>query len=67
MNFNDNDEVTPFICGTVLKGGSFVRKLRMLRCDLFSILSICHSQMLISHMKQARAIKKGVIGMVQDT
>ena len=43
LNFNDEDEVTPFVCGTIVQGGAFVRKLRMLRCDMFSILSVCHS------------------------
>lgn len=32
-------DIAPFICGTVVQGG-YKRKLKMLRGDLFSILSV---------------------------
>ena len=40
--------------------GGFRRKLQMLRSDLFSILSVCQSDQIITEWKQAKAIKKGV-------
>jgi len=42
MNFKDNFMVSPFILGSVVNGG-FERKLRMLRCDLWTLLSVSES------------------------
>ena len=37
---SDYLDIAPFICGTVVTGG-FTRKLRMIRADYFSMLTIC--------------------------
>ena len=43
-------DYTPIICGSVV-GGGFKRKLQMLRADLFSMLSVCQSERMISAWK----------------
>jgi hypothetical protein len=40
LTYHEADEIAPVICGTVVNGG-FNRKLRMLRADLFSLLTVC--------------------------
>lgn len=41
LNLEDGaDDYTPIICGSVV-GGGFKRKLKMLRADLFAMLSVC--------------------------
>lgn len=60
INYVDNDDIQPLICGTIVNG-SFTRKLRMMRADLFSLLAVSHSAEFISNHKQTTAIKKGVI------
>ena len=42
----DSEDIAPIICGTVVNGG-FKRKLRMLRADMFSMLSVCQSKGII--------------------
>lgn len=59
----EEQDIAPFICGTVVNG-SFSRKLRMLRADFFSLLSVCESSLIVSEKKQIRAIKKGIISYV---
>ena len=59
LTFHESDEIAPVVCGTVINGG-FNRKLRMLRADLFTMLSVCQSAEIISHKKQTNAIKKGI-------
>lgn len=46
LNLEDGaDDYTPIICGSVVGGGGynggFKRKLKMLRADLFAMLSVC--------------------------
>lgn len=48
LNLKDNFMVAPFIIGSVVSGG-FDRKLRMLRSDLFTLLSVIQSR---SFMKE---------------
>lgn len=50
FTFHEADEIAPVVCGTVVNGG-FFRKLRMLRADLFTMLSVCQSGSIISHKK----------------
>lgn len=52
-------ETAPLITGTVLKG-SFSRKLKMLRADLFATLSVCQSQYFVNSYKQTKCIKAGI-------
>ena len=66
ISFNERDEVGPIICGTVVAGG-FGRKLRMLRCDFFSMLSLCQSSHYVHDSKQSRKIRTGIIEMVKRT
>lgn len=57
-------EQVPYICGTVvrnLKGQSFCRKLKMLRVDLYSLLSVSQSKKFVKDWKQADRIQKGVL------
>ena len=39
INFDETEEVAPLICGTVVNG-SFTRKLRMIRADLYCLLAV---------------------------
>jgi hypothetical protein len=41
------DDYAPMICGSVVNGG-FTRKLQMLRCDLFSLISVSQSESMVS-------------------
>jgi len=59
----EEEDNAPFICGTVVNGG-FTRKLRMLRADLYSLLSVCESSFIVSDKKQIKAIKRGVISHI---
>lgn len=63
MLHQDEQEVAPLICGTVVNG-SFQRKLRMLRADLFCMLSICHSAYFATDFKQIKKIKTGILANV---
>lgn len=49
----DEQDIAPFICGTVVSGG-FARKLRMLRADIFSMLAVCHSSYFVTDFKQIK-------------
>lgn len=60
----DEKEQAPIICGTVLNGG-FHRKLRMLRADMFSMLSVCQSMNYMDSHKMSRKIRKGILEMVK--
>lgn len=64
LSFRERDDVAPFICGTVVEGG-FTRKLKMLRCDMFMMLSACQSSIFVHKLKQSRAIKRGIIEMIK--
>ena len=55
---NDSDPVTPLICGTIVNG-SFKRKLKMLRADVFAMLSVCQNEHIITEWNQSKAIKRG--------
>jgi len=67
LNESDTDAITPIICGTVVKGPAFERKLRMMRADLFSLLSVSNANTIISSKKQTQAIHKGVQAILDDT
>ena len=47
--YTEKDEIAPIIVGTVVNDNfdGFTRKLRMLRADLFSLLSVCESKEMI--------------------
>ena len=62
----DEQDIAPFICGTVVNGG-YSRKLRMLRADIFTMLSICHSSYLVTDLKQISKIKNGIIANVHKS
>ena len=47
---NEEDLGTPIICGSLL-GGGFKRKLKMMRADLFSLLSVSQSESIIREWK----------------
>ena len=59
INYND-DDIAPFICGTVVRNGGFKRKLKMLRADLYSVLAMSNSSTFITEKKQSRAIRRGI-------
>ena len=50
LNPNERDKVAPLICGTVVNG-SFTRKLRMLRADLFTLLAVCQTAAFVNDKK----------------
>ena len=54
------------ITGTVVKG-SYSRKLKMLRADIFATLSICQSKLFVESHKQTKTIKNGIEQFVQDS
>ena len=65
LNFEELSESNPFICGTIVNG-SFTRKLKMVRADMYSILSVVNSHHIIKNSKQQIGIKKGVIEFVKN-
>ena len=65
-NFVNYKSMTPIICGTVVNKShyqkTFDRKLKMLRCTLFSLLQICQSKEFITKKnEQTNSIKEGII------
>ena len=62
----DDKDIAPIICGTVVNG-QFERKLRMLRADIFCMLSVCNSIQFVKGMKVHRHIREGLLGMVKRT
>jgi len=60
ISYRHDAEIAPIICGTVVNGG-FKRKLRMVRADYFSMLSVCQSVYFVTDLKQSKAIKKGIL------
>ena len=60
ISYRYDAEIAPIICGTVVNGG-FKRKLRMVRADYFSMLSVCQSVYFVTDLKQSKAIKKGIL------
>jgi len=69
LNFNENDEIAPLIVGSVVSENGptgFNRKLRMVRADLFTMLSVCQANDIVNLRKQTVAIKKGVSQFLVD-
>lgn len=66
MNFKDNFMISPFILGSVVNGG-FERKLRMLRADLWTLLSISESCRFIKSTVQSDRLKKGVVKFTEKS
>jgi hypothetical protein len=60
------NQVAPYICGTIVGGSPFTRKLKMLRMDLFALLSCVQSANLSADWKQAKTLKRGVAQLVED-
>lgn len=67
LTLKERTMVAPFILGSVTGGGSYARKNRMLRADLFSLLSISQSAMFLAEKKQSRVIKSGVVKISQKS
>ena len=67
INANDNDQTTPYICGTPVNGTPFQRKLRMLRADFYTILSLCNLKEFINKEQSTEAIKEGILTLCRDT
>jgi len=44
LTFKDTDDIAPFVVGTVIVYDGFQKKLKMMRADLFSLLSISQSK-----------------------
>ena len=65
LNFDELEDANPIICGTVVNGG-LSRKLKMIRADLFSMLSVCNSYHLVTNKKQSNAIKKGAVQFLRN-
>ena len=66
ISYRYQNEIAPIIVGTVVTGG-FKRKLRMLRADYFSLLSISQSIHTVSSLMQIKAIKRGILANLSKT
>ena len=62
FGFKDSEDTSPVIVGTVVncKNKGFSRKLRMLRADIFTFLSVCSSRKYVSSRKEVSALKNGL-------
>ena len=60
ISFRYEKEIAPVITGSVVTGG-FKRKLRMIRADLFSLLSISQSIHTVASLLQVKALKRGIL------
>lgn len=61
LTFKDTDDIAPFIVGSVIVYDGFQKKLKMMRADLFSLLSISQSKYETPDKKIGSVIKKGVV------
>ena len=61
LNFRDQDDIAPFIVGTVCNNGGFSRKLKMLRGDLFALLCVAESKELTPNKKFGSVCRKGAL------
>lgn len=59
----DEQDIAPFICGTVVNGG-FSRKLRMLRADIYCMLSVSQCSYFVHDFKQIGRLKAGLLANV---
>jgi hypothetical protein len=66
LNLKDNFMVAPFIVGTVVSGG-YERKLRMLRSDLYALLSVTQSRYFCKSQKNSEVIKNGIIQFTEKS
>lgn len=60
LTFKDKEDIAPFIVGTVINNGGFHRKLKMMRADLFTLLSVGSSKEMTPSRKYGKVINKGV-------
>jgi len=62
LGFMDEGETAPLIVGTVVndKKRAFNRKLRMVRADIFAMLSVCQSRSIVQKKMQSKHIKQGI-------
>ena len=60
FTYRDKSDIAPFIVGTVVNNGGFQRKLKMMRADLFTLLSVGSSKELTPSSKYGKVINKGV-------
>ena len=60
ISFRYDTDIAPIIVGSVVTGG-FKRKLKMMRADYYSILSIIDSIYTIESSTASKAIKRGVL------
>lgn len=60
ISFRYDHEIAPIILGSVVTGG-FKRKLRMMRADYFSVLSVAQSIHTVESLTQVKAIKRGLM------
>lgn len=60
ISFRYEKGIAPLVVGTVVTGG-FKRKLKMVRADYFSLLSICQSVHAVDSLMQIKALKRGMM------
>ena len=61
-----NRDDIPYICGSIVNGG-FSRKLKMLRHDLYSLLSVCENNEFVQSFTQTKKIKRGITALVNSS
>lgn len=66
MSLKDNYMIAPIIIGSVVNGG-FSRKLRMLRADLFSLLSITQSNKFLKERRHSTRIKSNIVNICRKS
>ena len=64
-DLNDPNQ-SPFICGSIVNGG-FSRKLKMMRGDMFALMSISQSIDFIKDEHQSREFKKGILNICHQS
>ena len=61
FNFRDQDDIAPYIVGSVCLNGGYSRKLKMLRGDLFGLLCVAENKDLTPNKKFGSVVRKGAL------
>ena len=66
MSLKDTYMIAPIIIGSIVNGG-FSRKLRMLRADLFTLMSITQSKQFMKQRRNSTGIKTSVVNICRKS
>ena len=65
LNYSDTNKIQPFIVGTVVQDRNYVRKLKMLRAELYAALVVSTSVHFVYKNDQSQKIKNGIVDLAR--